>query len=159
MFSGRQGEDKTSLPFKINGLAHKPSGHISNKFLLYREDAKIRPAKGKGNPKALAFACNNIGSEFSGWPQHSIGNRLAEARDHQSAFLMDSFRDRLKVFDHTEEVWILNDDCAHILIEKLGQDFLIRSSLPLQIRDQNDLLFFAVDVGLDDLPIFRVDGL
>ncbi len=159
LFPGRQGENKTPLPFQINGLTHKSSGHISNKLLPCREDAKIRPTKGKRNPKALPFSRHNIGPEFSGWSQNPIGNRLAEARDHHPPLLMDPLSDLLKVFYHTKEVWILNDDRTHILIKKLGQGLLIRSPLPLQIRDQNDLLLFRVDVGPDDLPIFGMDGL
>ncbi len=71
---------------------------------------------------------------------------------------MNSFGDFFKVFHHTEEIGVLDDDRAHLLVEEIKQSFPISSAFILQIGNPYDLLLFRIDISLDHPPVFRMDS-
>jgi hypothetical protein len=128
-------------------------------FVSCGEDSQVGPSERKRDPKALTFSCNDIGFELSGRCQNSIGDRFVKSNNHHPSHLMDFLPDPLQILNDAKEVGTLNHNGVHSFIEEIRKHFLIRPAISFSVRDQDNFLLIGVNIGLDDLPIFRVNGL
>jgi hypothetical protein len=128
LLAGREGEDEAALPFRVDGLAGKPPGHLPHIFLTGCEEPHIRPAEVEPDADRLAFADDDVRAHLAGRADRAQGDRLGHHRDQQSAGLMAARGELRQIGDPAEDVGILDDDAARLPVRLDRADAAVASS-------------------------------
>ena len=157
MFPGREGQDVTSLPLGVHGLAYDAAGHLPEKLLVAgREEAEARSPEGGVEAEALSFSNGDIGPPGGGGLEVAQGEGFGGDGDQQTLGLADFLLDPAVLFDDAEEVGGLDHHGADTLVvepfEAQGTDHAKLIGVD-KFYDQTEV----PDIGADGRQILGVD--
>ena len=117
LFARLQRKRKTRPAIQINRAADDTARHLSHEFLACRHETEIRAARRQWAPQRLSVTNDNIGAAL---PPLARSFEQCERcgvyhGNHQGAVRVGPIGERINVFEHTEKIGLLDDQCGEIL--------------------------------------------
>ena len=141
-------------PPTATAAARAAARKAAHELFTASHDSQVRPTVEKGGPEGLTFRNSNIDAQFARTLKNSQADRIKDV-DHQGSLLMCQFYSSGNVFQAPEEIGMLNDNTGSLVIQFRIQHLQGKGSRGSFQGYQ--LGFRIAQVGLEDLPIFRVD--
>src|SRR2546423_7756101 len=111
-------EDEAAAALSVVCDAGEPARHLARVLLARGEQPDVRAAEGDGHAERLPLRDDDVGAARARRAKHSERRALraddAEQRSRRVNLVGESFQ----VFDAAEEVWRLDDDRGHGLVER-----------------------------------------
>ena len=108
LLARRESKNEAAASFCIEGLTREPARELPNKFIARGDHAHVRPAITRRHAKTLTFHGDDVG--FGRRLHNSERNCFRDSVHQKSAAGMGHFGERRNFFEHSEEIWRLNDD-------------------------------------------------
>ena len=125
LLAGRQGQDETALALGIDGLAAQPARHLPDIFLLATEQPDIGTAELQADTERLAFADHDIRAHLARRDDRAQRHGFGDHRDQQRLVRLCLFGKRGHIGDAAENVGILDDNAAGLVVDLVEQALAI----------------------------------
>ena len=117
----RQRQHEAAPPVGIDGLATQPPRHLADMLLATGEQPQIRPAEVKAVADGLPLGDDDVGPHLAGRPDQPERYYLGNDDDQQRPRRVAGSGERRQIGDATEDVGVLHDDAAGVLVDRRCQ--------------------------------------
>lgn len=117
LLARRERQHEAALAFRVHRLATEAPRHLADMLVVAGEEAEVRPAEAEPAADRLAFAHHDIDTHRAGRTDRAEGDGFRHHGDQQRALLVAARGKLREVGDMAEEVGVLHDDAARLVVD------------------------------------------